>query len=169
MIGGFLEKLGVTGSRSQAKQPSSGNPSTSPVESGFSQDVFLSPDALSINEARLCHLASLGLDLAGKTVLEVGGGIGLHTCFFESLGCIITWTDGRSDNVQEAKRRYPHRNIAVLDLDQETDLGRLGKFDLIYYYGTLYHLAKPQDALKALAKICRGQILLETCVTPGEQ
>jgi FkbM family methyltransferase len=169
MIGGLLQKLGVKGSRSKAKRPVSVIQATNPAESGFSQDVFLSPDALAINEARLCHLASLGLDLAGKTVLEVGGGIGLHTCFFESLGCVVTCTDGRLDNVQETKRRYPHRNASVLDLDRETDLRHLGTFDLIYCYGTLYHLSKPEEALSALAKVCRGQILLETCVTPGDE
>ncbi len=132
-------------------------------------EVFLSSEALAINEARLCHLASLGLDLAGKKVLEVGGGIGLHTCFFESLGCTVSFTDGRPENVREAKRRHPDRNIALLDLDQEADLGRFGVFDIVYCYGTLYHLAKPQEALAALAKICTGMLLLETCVTPGEE
>ncbi|MGH7967901.1 MAG: class I SAM-dependent methyltransferase, partial [Limisphaerales bacterium] len=131
--------------------------------------VFLTPEALAINEARLCHLASLGLDIAGKKVLEVGGGIGLHTCFFESLGCDITFTDGRADNVSEVKRRYPHRTTAVLDLDHEPDLRRLGTFEIIYCYGTLYHLSKPAEALRALARVCTGMILLETCVTPGEE
>ena len=44
--------------------------------------VFLQPEALALNEARLRHLASLGLLLEGKTVLEVGAGIGLLTHFF---------------------------------------------------------------------------------------
>src|SRR4051794_35479336 len=104
--------------------PTAAAPTVSPE-----QAVFLTPEALAINEARLCHLASLGLDLAGKTVLEVGGGIGLHTCFFESLGCKVTFTDGRPENVAEVKRRYPHRTTAQLDLDQETDITRLGSFD----------------------------------------
>jgi hypothetical protein len=41
--------------------------------------VFLTPEASAINMARQTHLASLGLDLARKRVLEVGAGIGLHT------------------------------------------------------------------------------------------
>ena len=82
---------------------------------------------------------------------------------------MVTCTDGRLDNVQETKLRYPHRNVSVLDLDRETDLRHLGTFDLIYCYGTLYHLSKPKEALSALAKVCRGQILLETCVTPGDE
>jgi FkbM family methyltransferase len=131
-------------------------------------EVFLTPDALAINEARLCHLASLGLDLGGKKVLEVGGGIGLHTGFFESLGCDVTFTDGRADNVAEVNRRYPRRKAAVLDLDRETDLTRFGQFDIVYCYGLLYHLSQPAQALRALSAICREMILVETCVTPGD-
>lgn len=132
-------------------------------------DVFLVPEALAINEARLGHLATLGLPLRNKTVLEVGGGIGLHTCFFESLGCDVLFTDARPDNLQEARRRYPHRRTTQLDLDHEGDLSRLGRFDIIYCYGTLYHLRNPSGALEALAAICDGAILLETCVTPGDE
>src|SRR5207344_1132901 len=58
--------------------------------------VFLAPGAEAINRARQQHLASLGLDLAGKNVLEVGAGIGLHTPFFLERGCDVTVTDGRS-------------------------------------------------------------------------
>ena len=56
--------------------------------------VFLAPTALAINQARQSHLASLGLDLANKRVLEVGAGIGLHTPFFRERGCEVTVTDG---------------------------------------------------------------------------
>lgn len=131
-------------------------------------NVFVTPDALAINEARLCHLASLGLDLAGKRVLEVGGGIGLHTCFFESLGCDVLFTDAQESNLQEARRRFPHRVIRLLNLDAEDDLRSLGTFDIVYCYGTLYHLTDPSRAIRMLSEICTGMILLETCVTPGD-
>ena len=72
-------------------------------------DVFLTPQAFAINEARQAHLASLGLDLAGKSVLEVGAGIGLHTEFFESRGCTVVCTDGNPTNVAEIRRRYDLR------------------------------------------------------------
>jgi 2-polyprenyl-3-methyl-5-hydroxy-6-metoxy-1,4-benzoquinol methylase len=130
-------------------------------------EVFLTPDALALNEARLAHLGSLGLQLRGKKVLEVGGGIGLHTCFFESLKCDVLFTDGRAENVAQVNLRYPHRKTAILDLEKLEDLSHLGAFDIIYCYGTLYHLSQPAKALRALANICREMILLETCVTPG--
>lgn len=131
--------------------------------------VFLSPEALAINAARLTHLASLGLDISGKSVLEVGAGIGLHTSFFEDLGCSVLCTDGRPENVNEIARRYPHRRTLVLDLDTVEDLSFLGSFDIVYCYGTLYHLTRPEHALAALSVVCREMILLETCVTPGNE
>jgi len=129
--------------------------------------VFLTTNPLRINAARMEHLASLKLEIAGKRVLEVGAGIGLFTGFFEELGCSVLTTDGRSDNVAEIRRNYPHRQAEVLDLDTTTDITHLGEFDIIFCYGTLYHLANPEQAIKTLAAVCREMILLETCVTPG--
>ena len=131
-------------------------------------EVFLTTNPLRINAARMEHLASLKLAIAGKRVLEVGAGIGLLTGFFEELGCSVLTTDGRSDNVAEIRRKYPHRQAEVLDLDTSTDITHLGEFDIIFCYGTLYHLANPEQAIKALAAVCQEMILLETCVTPGD-
>src|ERR1700752_717582 len=123
-------------------------------------DVFLEPEAQRINRARLEHLASLGLDLAGKRVLEVGAGIGLHTHFFEQRGCDVTSTDGAPANAAEMMRRWPYRRVGVLDLEQSADLRGLGSFDIIFCYGTLYHLRDPDAALARLATVCTGIVLV---------
>src|SRR5882762_4963062 len=70
--------------------------------------VFLTPEASAINAARQAHLASLGLELEHKQVLEVGAGIGLHTPFFLERGCKVLVTDGNPENVGEIRRRLPH-------------------------------------------------------------
>ncbi len=129
--------------------------------------VFLEPEALRINHARQDHLAALGLDLQAKRVLEVGAGIGLHTEFFEKRGCDVLSSDANPVNVAEMLRRYPHRKIGVLDLDRPIALADLGRFDIVYCYGTLYHLQDPDGALARLAAVCTGQILVETLVVPG--
>jgi len=129
--------------------------------------VFLSPSYGAINEARLDHLASLRLDLSRKSVLEVGAGIGLLTRFFEDRDCKVLSTDGNPENIRVMQRKYPRRRIEYLDLDRASDLSRLGQFDIVFCYGTLYHLSKPEEALRALSDICRGMILLETQVSPG--
>jgi SAM-dependent methyltransferase len=129
---------------------------------------FLDEDALAINEARLNHLATLGLPIDGKSVLEVGAGIGLLTGFFEERGCQVLSTDARPDNVAEIKRRNPHRQVAVLDLEHPDEVDNLGRFDLVFCYGTLYHLTSPEPALEALSRVA-ALILLETCLTPGRE
>jgi SAM-dependent methyltransferase len=130
-------------------------------------NVFLSPEAIAINRARQDHLGSLGLALAGKRVLEVGAGIGLHTPFFLTRGCGVLVTDGNAENVREIRRRLPAVQTETIDLESEEDLSRFGEFDLVYCYGLLYHLSDPERALRSLAKVCRQQILLETIVALG--
>jgi SAM-dependent methyltransferase len=129
--------------------------------------VFLAPNARAINSARQQHLASLGLDLAGKKVLEVGAGIGLHTPFFLERGCEVTVTDGRAENVAEIARRLPTVRTALVDLEADKSLAALGRFDIVYCYGLLYHLGNPERALARLAEVCEGMLLLETAVSPG--
>jgi SAM-dependent methyltransferase len=128
--------------------------------------VFDSDDARRINSARLDHLATFGLPIDGTRVLEVGAGVGLLTGFFEARGCRVLSTDGRSENVDEMRRRFPHRDVRHFDLDRDNDWTPLGRFDIVFCYGTLYHLAKPADALTALAAVS-DMLLLETCLTPG--
>lgn len=130
-------------------------------------DVFLEPEARRINDARLTHIASLGLDLDRKRVLEVGAGIGLHTSFFEQRGCDVLSTDGAPANVAKMKDSWPGRRLGLLDLDEPAELNALGRFDIVFCYGTLYHLRDPEGALARLAAVCDGFILLETIVSRG--
>ena len=130
-------------------------------------EVFLQPETVRINKARLDHLASLELNLAGKKVLEVGAGVGLLTSFFEERECDVLSTDGRDANVAQMREHFPLRRIEKLDLDREVDVSSLGEFDIVFCYGTLYHLSHPERALQTLSDVCTELILLETCLTPG--
>lgn len=130
--------------------------------------VFHSDTYKAINDARLKHLASLNLPLEGKTVLEVGAGIGLHTHFFEERGCKVVSTDGRQENVDAMKKQFPHRDNRLFNLLDFDSYSTFGEFDIVYCYGTLYHTPKPEEILKGLSSLCKGMLLLETCVTPGD-
>ncbi|MCJ7696905.1 MAG: class I SAM-dependent methyltransferase [Thermoplasmata archaeon] len=142
------------------------NPKQITPEQGFG--VFDTQDALGINLARQDHLASLGLDLANKSVLEVGAGVGKHTAFFEKLGCTVISTDARPENVVEHLRRYPYRKgrVEVVDLSIPESHSRVVAFNIIYCYGTLYHLNLPGLCIKDLSNSCTELFLLETCVNP---
>lgn len=126
--------------------------------------IFDSPSATQINKARLDHLESLGLPLPGKTVLEVGAGIGKLTSFFETQGCRIVSTDARPDNVHINRLRHPKRTVYIADLNIPGSHDDLGGFDIVFCYGTLYHLENPALAIANLAPFCKDLFLLETCV-----
>jgi FkbM family methyltransferase len=143
----------------QASQQNSGTIYAPPVE------AFHGSHYLRHNQRRQEHLASLGLDLVGKTVLEVGAGIGDHTGFFLDRGCAVTITEGRPENLAVLTQRYPDQGVKLLDLN-EPDPTWQTDFDIVYAYGLLYHLHNPETALQFMANHTHQLLLLETAVSP---
>ena len=130
--------------------------------------VFHSDDYLRHNHRRLEHLVSLGLNISGSDVLEVGAGIGDHSEFFIDRGCSIVITEGRPENVEILKSRYPKLDVRYLDMENPyLDTNEL--FDIVYCYGLLYHLNKPIEAIEFMSKHTKNLLLLETCVSFGDE
>lgn len=120
------------------------------------------------NRARLAHLDSLGLDLEKKRVLEVGAGPGDHTGFYLRKECEVVALDARAACLELLLARHPRGVTArVVDMNQEL-LDDIGYFDIVHCYGLLYHLEKPEVAIFSMARVCRGTLLLETCVSMGD-
>jgi SAM-dependent methyltransferase len=137
-------------------------PATETRPEGGGIECFDTDAAQRINRARLDHLASLGLPLDGCTVLEVGAGVGHLTSFFVDRGCRIVATEARVENVAELRRRLP--TVDVRPADVEEKLTALGRFDVVFCYGLLYHLENPLRALRNMAEICDQFLLIETMV-----
>lgn len=131
-------------------------------------DAFLYFDYLRHDQRRQEHLASLGLDISGSSVLEVGAGIGNHTSFFLDRGCKVLSTEARPENLEVIRGRYPELEVRRLDLDAP-DESLDGLFDIVYCYGVLYHLKNPAAAISYMAHRCRRMLLLETCVSYGSE
>lgn len=132
------------------------------------EKIFHSDHYLRHNQRRLEHLASLGLDLQGKRVFEVGAGIGDHTSFYLDRNCSLVVTDIRPENLELIRKRFADNSyveVISMDINHPNYPGRT--FDIIHCYGLLYHLQKPKQALKFLADHCTGILLLETCVSYG--
>jgi hypothetical protein len=55
-----------------------------------------------------------------------------------------------------------------LDLDN-FDRNFREQSEIVYCYGTLYHLSRPAAAIASLAGCCTAMMLLETCVSYGEE
>jgi SAM-dependent methyltransferase len=132
---------------------------------GPGMDYFYSPHYQIHNSARLNHLASLGLPLAGRRVIEIGCGPGDHTGFFLQRGCSICAVDARQECIQAVQTRYPGVVTAAVDMNKPDALRGLGTFEIVYCYGLLYHLEDPNTGIANLASACSDLLLLESCVS----
>src|SRR5262245_20980461 len=134
------------------------------VPPGGDVTTFDTPEAFELNRARMDHLRSLDLPLRGKRVIDVGCGVGHLAQFFVRQGCEVLCVDAREENIRQLKTRYPDLEARVLDLEKDSVLD-LGRFDIVFAYGLLYHLENPFRALRSLGSVCDELLLLETVVT----
>jgi SAM-dependent methyltransferase len=125
--------------------------------------VFDTPEAEALNGARMSHLESLGLPLSGKRVLDVGAGVGHLADRLQKMGCSVVCVEGRAENVEAMRLRYPALQGHISDVETEP-LARFGRFDVVFSYGLLYHLENPVRALRNLESACGELLLLETMV-----
>jgi len=133
------------------------------IPPGGGVETFDTPEAREINRARMEHLDSLGLPLAGKRVLDVGAGVGHLAQFFISKGCEVICVDGREENIAALSHRYPGLRGIVLNVESDP-LAALGRFDIVFCYGLLYHLENPIAAIRNMEAVCDKFLLLETVV-----
>jgi FkbM family methyltransferase len=136
-----------------------------------STSVFDIPAALQIVEARqaavqplLLHLQNSGL----RSVADVGCGVGRFSSFLDELGFSVFATDGREDNVREARARYPQIQFQQANVEAEEILS-FGTFDIIFCMGLLYHLENPLLALRRLRAINSHCLILESMCIPEER
>ena len=130
-------------------------------------DVFESIHYTRHNRRRHAHLASIELELAGRTVLEVGAGIGNHTSFLLGQGCTVIASEAQEENLAVLRARYPGLDIRHIDLNHPPSDPI--SVDVVYCYGTLYHLEHPAIAIAWMAQCANEMLLLETCVAHGEE
>lgn len=116
------------------------------------------------NARRLEHLATLGLDLHHRSVLDIGAGVGDLTAFFINRGCTVTALEGRPASAAILRRRLPSVRVIEADIEGD-DAPDLTAHDIVFSYGLFYHLAEPAFALARCAAATRHMMLIETCVT----
>jgi len=150
---------------------------TDPAALEAALEDFHSVSYLRHNARRLEHLASLGLPVQGRSVLELGAGIGDHTTFFLDRGCAVTAVEPRPENcallasMMHERRREGYeaadrcRILRADALSFERVIEE--RFEIVHCYGLLYHTDDPASVLAAIARKCTGVLLLETCVAFG--
>ncbi len=131
---------------------------------------FHSAEYHADNRARLEHLKQVLRDMAfnadGKTVLQVGAGIGDQVQFWIDLGADVTATDPEADNIKVITGRFQSQQAYVFDVDYP-ETNQIEQHSVVFVYGILHQLRDPSQALRFLASKCDDLLLLETQVTFG--
>lgn len=132
------------------------------------EHAFRQPHYLELNRARLEHLAwmldKFDVKPTGKTVVDLGAGIGDLAVWWEGRGALVTCLDAREDNVRYMEGRG--LTAYVVDFDHPS-YSPFGKRNIVFAYGILYHLATPVHALEAWKSIADEMLLLETMIDPA--
>lgn len=103
-----------------------------------------------------------------KTALDLGCGLGHFAEILHQQGLEVLAVDGRAENVEEAGRRFPHLKFQVADV-QDPQLPQLGKFDLVFCFGLLYHLENPFRVVRSIAELSSKLTLIEGIVYPSPE
>jgi SAM-dependent methyltransferase len=134
--------------------------------------IFDKPHAQRLVRARQSALQPVLTDIRGKLRIEsaadVGCGVGYFSEFLKELGFDVVGFDGRSENVEEAKRRYPTIEFKHANVEDESILER-GSFDLVLCMGLLYHLENPLRALRNLSSIANQLLVIESFAIPQRE
>jgi SAM-dependent methyltransferase len=104
---------------------------------------------------------SLGL----STVLDLGCGVGHFSNILKNMGFKVVGVDARTENVEEARRRYPELSFAVADAE-DPGLRKLGTFDLVFCFGLLYHLENPFRVIRNISAMTSKLGIMEGICYP---
>jgi SAM-dependent methyltransferase len=122
-----------------------------------------------INESRKNFLQEVLPPLIAEcglnTALDVGCGIGFYSQWLSEVGMEVKAFDARSQNVQEAKERYPDVEFYVDDIEKPKML-EVGASDLVLCFGLLYHLENPFLAIRHLNTLAKKISIIESMIAP---
>src|SRR6201996_7409082 len=118
---------------------------------------------------RLAHFQLPG-DLRGKRVLDIGAWDGWFSFECERRGAEVVAVDCvELDTFLEAKELIGS-NVESLTLDfNELSAQRLGRFDIVLFFGVLYHLRHPLLGLEKAVELSTDLALVESFVISSEQ
>src|SRR6266404_4577737 len=103
-----------------------------------------------------------------STALDAGCGVGFFAQILQEAGLEVHAFDGRTENVEQARTRFPGISFAQGDVENP-EIRKLGEFDLVLCFGLLYHLENPFSAIRNLRAVTRKGLLLESMCFPDEE
>lgn len=102
-----------------------------------------------------------------KTILELGAAEGdLGHMFYSKFGCSVVCLEGRLENIEKGKKKFPHLTFVQFDADQDMDkwdsLLPAKRFDIILHLGLLYHTLNVIPQLMECLRRTNACFVLET-------
>lgn len=146
------------------------------AEKYWFQKIELTPDLVtpgwSDPKTEKLPLYGMPEDLTGLRVLDVGCAEGFFSFEAERRGAAeVVAIDSFPDSVRRfniCRSAISSRANAYLcnvyDLSPKT----FGSFDLVLFYGVLYHLRHPLVALEKILSVCTGTMILQTAIEEEE-
>ena len=114
-------------------------------------------------------LFGLAEDLRGQRVLDIGAWDGWFSFECERRGATVVAVDCVELATFLEARSLLNSKVEYLTLDvSELSARRLGQFDVVLFFGVLYHLRHPLLGLEKVVELCRGTALIESFVTASE-
>jgi tRNA (mo5U34)-methyltransferase len=80
----------------------------------------------------------------------------------ESIGWSNRWENETSQFVSRTEMTVYDLAGHPKDYVDTRDTSYLGRFDIVFFFGTIYHLKHPLLALEAISKVCDGALYVET-------
>lgn len=102
------------------------------------------------------------------TAVDAGCGVGFFSKVLTECGLNVCGFDGRSENIEEARRRFPEIPFEQGNVEAPSTL-ELGRFDLVLCFGLLYHLENPLRAVRNLRELTGKCLLLESMCLPDDK
>ncbi len=105
-------------------------------------------------------------DLTGKRVLDIGAWDGWFSFEMERRGASVVAVDSTpQETLLEAKRLLNSKVEYVVEDVCRLSPRDLGYFDIVLFFGVLYHLKHPLLALEKLCELTTDMICIESLVT----
>jgi tRNA (mo5U34)-methyltransferase len=110
-----------------------------------------------------------GGSLKGKRVLDIGCNAGFWSLQAIEAGCeYIFGIDGRQMHVEQANLVFETKGIENNRYDFvqgdifEYDFAQHGEFDIVFYFGLMYHINKPVVLMEKIAEVNSDIVVIDT-------
>jgi len=119
-------------------------------------------------EALADLLAKWQVEVRGKSVLDVGSGVGFFVSFFQSAGAAtLTGLDIAAASVDYLREHFPAYQFQVADIGS-SDVPLARRYDIVSIISVLYHLVDDRRFERALTNLAQltapsGYLILNDC------